>query len=255
MNGAKSIQDPLIGIVGPGRFGSALAFSLKAIGRKVTVRSRDQAMSLADWAAPCGVICLAVRDDQIEGLVLELAQLPVQGKTILIHSGVKALATMDPLARAGAVIGKFHPLQAFTEVGERQIPQGSPFAIEGDIAHLTEPWVQAWSGTMHRLEGDQWQVYHLAAVLAANFLPLFIREGADLLKGVGADDQGALDWLAPLVRHSVEGALNTGVKQPFSGPAIRRDVATIQKHLSWLREHRPELVEIYETATNRIMQR
>jgi len=250
---AEASSPETMGVIGPGRFGSSLAMSLENLGFHVITRAKNHALDLESWVMPCQVLCLCVRDHQIEDLVTQLAAVPIQNKTILMHSGVTPLSSLKVLAQKGAVIGKFHPLQAFTQVGSQPIPQGTPFAMEGPIQALVAPWVKAWGGVLHELKGDQWQVYHLAAVLAANFLPLFIRQGASLLEGMTSDQQSALDWLAPLVRHSVEGALNASVSQPFSGPAIRRDQATIAKHLSWLQHHKPGLTAIYQSATERIL--
>jgi len=121
-----------------------------------------------------------VRDDQLNTLIDDLATLDLTGKTVVHHAGTVALEVLQPLAERGARIGKFHPLQSFSEA-TALLPRGIPFAIEGDIDELVLPWIAAWDGQAHHLSGDAWATYHLAAVIAANFLPLFIREGADLL--------------------------------------------------------------------------
>ncbi len=245
----------IIGVLGPGRFGKALARGLGFLGYQVVVKGREGGtQSLAGWVSGCQVLCLAVRDDQLIPLVPTLADTAIRGKTVLIHSGTTPLSILNPLAERGAVTGKFHPLQAFTHSTNGTIPQGTPFAAEGPITSIVEPWVKAWSGSLHHLEGDQWAVYHLAAVLAANFLPLFIRAGATLLEPLEQNRQDALDWLRPLVQTTVEAALDGNNPLPFSGPAIRGDLGTIEAQAQLLEQLHPELSSLYRQATGTILE-
>ncbi len=244
-----------IGVLGPGRFGKALVLGLSSLGYKVMVKGREGGdRALTNWVSGCRVLCLAVRDDQIAAVVRALADTAIHGKTVLIHSGTTPLSVLEPLAERGATTGKLHPLQAFTQPDGGPIPQGTPFAVEGPITALVEPWVKAWSGSLHHLEGDQWAVYHLAAVMAANFLPLFIRAGATLLEPLAQNSQGSLDWLRPLVQTSVEAALDGDNPRPFSGPAIRGDLGTIEAHEHFLEGAHPELLPLYRQATRTILE-
>lgn len=240
-----------VGIIGMGRWGSSLAFGLKAFGCQVDGFARGDERTLHDFCRDLEVLCLCVRDDQLVSLVAHLSGSDLSGKTALIHSGTKPLAVAVPLEKAGARIGKFHPLQAFTQVREQAIPEHTHFAFEGDIEDLVAPWVSFWSGKLHHLVGDQWRDYHLAAVTAANFLPLLIRRGAAVLRPHADSDQDALDWLAPLVLQSVHGALNAGLQLPYSGPAVRGDEEVIEAHLSMLAEQ-PLLAALYRTASTMI---
>lgn len=245
-----------VGIVGRGRFGSHLAHGLRQLGHQVAVRTRQMPLALDAWSADRELLCLACRDDQLADLVAALASCSLAGKIVLIHSGTTPLALLDPLQQAGAVTGKFHPLMAFTEVADKPIPAGTPFAFEGPIEALVRPWAEAWDARLYRLRAEDWRTYHLAAVLAANFLPLFIREGARLLAPLTSEgDRGqALDWLAPLVRAAVEAALDPANPLPFAGPAVRGDsaVLTAQEHL--LQAHHPDWAELYRSASAMIME-
>ncbi|MDJ0836967.1 MAG: DUF2520 domain-containing protein [Acidobacteriota bacterium] len=241
-----------IGIMGLGRLGSSLAFSLERLGHRVLCRTRSAEEPLETWAAPCTVLCLCIRDDQIQGAVQTLTGLDLSGKTVLTHSGTAALTHLDPLTQRGAVIGKFHPLQAFTRKEAEPIPPGTPWAFEGEIRTLITPWVNAWKGSLHELSGEDWARYHLAAVTAANFLPLFIRAGARVLEPLAENKADALAWLAPLVRQSLEAGLDADNLLPFSGPAVRGDAKTIAEHEALLAELAPDLLPLYRLATERV---
>lgn len=241
---------PVVGILGLGRLGSSLECSLGALRHEVRVHRRGDI--LQDWLNACDVLCLSVRDDQIIGVVSELSVYDLGEKIALIHSGSVSLEVMRPLREAGAVVGKFHPLQAFTSMKAAPVPSGTPWAAEGPIDTLVRPWVDAWDGQLHFLTGDQWAVYHLAAVTAANFLPLFIRAGSNLLEPMSKDRQEALDWLAPLVRRSVEGALDAEKALPFSGPAVRGDRDVIAAQIELLEKLQPGMADLYRRASEEI---
>lgn len=250
---------PRVGVIGQGRWGSALVGGLRSIQIDTDVWQRqDQtrlgAVGLKTWLDRRDVLCLAVRDDQLTALVSQLAEWPHSQRVIMHHAGAISLDVLQPLAEQGAVIGKLHPLQTFSSHAA-QVPSGTPFAIEGDISTLVIPWITAWHGQYHYLNGDQWATYHLAAVMAANFLPLLIREGAALLAPLCKDRDAALAWLAPLVQRSVDQALNAENPLPFSGPAARNDQHTMQQQIEFLRTTRPELAQLYQQASQCIRQR
>ncbi len=244
-----------IGVVGRGRFGSHLAHGLRLLGHDVAVRTRESGAPLAAWVADREVICLACRDDQLAKLVAELDTCPLTAKTVLLHSGTTPLALMEPLQRRGAVIGKFHPLMAFTNVADAPIPPDTPFACEGPIEHLVRPWTEAWSAQLYCLRAEDWRTYHLAAVLAANFLPLFIREGARLLSPLTPNQSAseALAWLAPLVRASVAAALDGANALPYSGPAVRGDTAVLAAQTNQLVAEDPAWAALYRQASELIL--
>ena len=249
---------PVVGVLGLGRFGRALVRSLRDIGYTVAPKGKgggDPAQdrrALTTWARRCEVLCLAVRDMHIASVVAELSGTGLKDKTVLIHSGATPLDVLTPLEQEGAIIGKLHPLQSFTRAVDLPIPKGTPFAVEGEVLALVKPWVEAWSGTLHPLSPEQWLIYHVAAVTAANFLPLFIRAGAGLLEPLARDAQDALQWLRPLVQTSVDAALDADNHAPFSGPAVRDDQKTIQEHEDYLAQKHPDLLPLYRLATQTV---
>ena len=248
----RAAQKPIIGVLGLGRFGGALFRGLQDAGYEARGRTRNSDSDGRSWVEACDVLCLAVRNDQIAGVASWLLGMDVAAKTVMIHAGTTPLDILAPLERNGAMIGKLHPLQTFSQTHQPTIPPGTPFAVEGRISDLVEPWVQAWSGKLYPLKADQWTPYHLAAVVAANFLPLFIRSGAEVLASITSDRAEALDWLRPLVEGSVAAALDADNAAPFSGPAIRGDLETLARHEQYLQKHWPELLPLYKTASDLI---
>jgi predicted short-subunit dehydrogenase-like oxidoreductase (DUF2520 family) len=239
------------GVLGLGRLGSSLAFSFKHHGAKVLTKYRQG--DFATWLQQVDVVCLCIRDDELPEFVATHRHLNFANKVVLCHSGVTPLTVLQPFAEQGAVIGKWHPLQSFTNNEPAIVPPHTHWAFEGEIEDLIAPWTIAWDGVLHHLSGKDWQVYHLAAVLAANYLPLLIRMGSSVLEPLARDRQDALDWLKPLIEQSVAAGLDGQNDLPFSGPAIRGDTETLNKHSAWLAEHQPEFQALFMQASELLM--
>lgn len=242
--------DKIYGVVGIGRLGSSLIHSFGAHGGKVLPKSKEG--DFAEWLAQVDVVCLSLQDDALAPFVDVHQTFDFTDKTVLCHSGVTPLSVLQPLEKRGAVIGKWHPLQSFTLREPSLVPAGTHWAYEGDVADLVEPWTQIWGGVLHHLEGNDWQAYHLAAVLSANYLPLLIRMGSSILEPLAANRQEALDWLKPLIEQSVQAGLDGNNPLPFSGPAIRGDQATLDKHAAWLATHKPDYHDLFEHASDAV---
>lgn len=257
-----------VGVLGLGRFGSALFKSLALVSDSVYAwrrcddenwhnaadSNKPTTPDFSTWVEDCQVICICVQDDQIQNQVSRLEGMPLQGKTVLMHAGSLNLQILKPLEDKGAIIGKFHPLMAFSQK-QQCIPKGTPFAFEGAIEHLVRPWVNCWEGQLYPLTGDAWQVYHLAAVIASNFLPLFIRKGARLLTPLAnQSEQEALTWLAPLVKQSVANALDATNSLPFSGPAARNDGNVLAAQQVTLAQEGTTWANLYSLASKQITQ-
>lgn len=238
------------GVLGLGRLGSSLVASFQEHGASVLTKGR--AGDFDTWLQPVDVLCLCLRDDALAPFISAHRTANFTGKTVLFHSGVTPLQLLAPLAEQGARIGKWHPLQAFTNSEAKLVPAGTHWAYEGDVAALVAPWTRAWHGTLHHLQGDEWRVYHLAAVLSANYLPLFIRMGAHILEPLSENPQQALDWLKPLIEQSVAAGLDGGNALPFSGPAIRGDQATLAQHSAWLGKNQPSYQALFEQVSQAV---
>ena len=241
-----------IGILGPGRLGRSLAISLEALGFEIHTRARDDETTLAAWLADLEVVLMTVRDDQLQDAITAMAEVDLTGKTVIMSAGAVPLEVLAPLGERGAITGKFHPLQAFTDPRGRPVPEGTPWAIEGPIRDLVAPMVAAWGGTLYELSGEDWARYHLAAVFSANFLPLFIRAGARILAPLTRTPDDAIAWLEPLVRRSVEDALDAENPLPYSGPAVRGDVGVLEGQVAMLDQIDSEWAMLYRLASDAV---
>jgi predicted short-subunit dehydrogenase-like oxidoreductase (DUF2520 family) len=259
---------PRIGFVGAGPVGLTLARAFSAAGWPVVaVASRDPARRAAFQAAvpgaralpePAGVldeaaiIFLTVPDDAIAPIAAGLRL--YSGQAIVHTSGSLGLAVLAPAMAAGTMAGSFHPLVAFADpdAALAALP-GATIAIEGDepMVRLLLELAEAIGGQAVRIPPGGKAAYHAAAVLAAGGFVALLDAIAELGRGAGLDEAGALAIYAPLIRQSLANAERLGIRAALTGPIARGDTGTLRAHLAAMRALAPGAIELYVAAARR----
>ena len=225
-----------IELIGPGRAGGALAIAAHRAGHRIvgivgrTPRSeRDLAGAVRVHEGTADLRIIAVRDADIAAVAQALAS---ESPTPTVHvSGSTSISVLDPIARSGAPIGSFHPLQTLPNpvTGADRLP-GAWIAITAEPSFASELEVLAESlGCIpFALDDDRKPAYHAAAAAAANF-PLASLAVAERLT---ADAGVPFDALRPLVDAIVANAFDLGPTAALTGPIARGDVETVQRQLA-----------------------
>jgi predicted short-subunit dehydrogenase-like oxidoreductase (DUF2520 family) len=239
-------MDCQVAIYGMGRFGRALAGALPA---GVLARTGGRSPAPPGWddgyvrgvagfleGLTAQVVFLAVPDDALVAVAQEFAALPAAKNHDYVHaSGVRGAEAIGALG--DSEIGVFHILQSFpAEDGAARIP-GSYVTIAGDVrlaGRLKE--LAATLGLTPVMQPDPFDhvAYHAAAVLASNALIGLLDAGRELLVQAGLDPEAAGRMLIPLSRGTLANAERVGVKEALTGPVVRGDTGTIQRHLDVL---------------------
>ncbi len=138
--------------------------------------------------------------------------------------------------------GVLYPLQTLNKNQEASLAN-TPFLVEGSSPEVEESIVKlAGDITTKVLEIDskKRQTIHLAAVFANNFTNHMVHIGQRILQENSLD----LKLLDPIIEETVRkiGLVGAGAAQ--TGPALRKDQETIQKHLDLLKNH-PEWEKLY----------
>lgn len=214
-------------IVGAGRVGKAMAARL-ADRLPTRTAGRDLAVGEADLV----VLCVP------DGAIAEVAAALPVGPWVAHTSGATGLAALAPHERRFSL----HPLQTFTaELGPEQF-DGAWAAVtaetdEGlaaarDLAGLLglEPF---------ELDDEDRPVYHAAAAFASSFLVTVHEVASELMEAAGAPPEA----LEPLMRRTMDNGFR------HTGPLVRGDWETIERHRQVLRERRPQLLPLYEALT------
>ncbi|HEY7342691.1 MAG TPA: Rossmann-like and DUF2520 domain-containing protein [Ktedonobacterales bacterium] len=247
-----------IGIIGSGAVGGTLARAIAAAGGTVvavSARHLEHAEALSrhipgcrafttpdEVAAVSRLVLLAVPDDAI---------IPVAGRVqwsasqCVVHlSGAMSARVLSAATEHGAAVAALHPLMTFTraltdssldEIQERL--RGCVWALETSDETLRETLhaiVIALGGRVAMLSENDRIPYHIAGVLASNYIVTLIGAAVALWESFGEDASLAREALMPLVRASVENLAAMPPSAALSGPIARGDLGTLRAHLDWL---------------------
>ncbi len=254
-----------IGIYGLGRLGMSLTLAMFdrgfppiAVGSHriqhrdelpaaLRDRWRDTPVAMVESA---DLIFLTVRDDVIPDLVQALARhMPSSVKRSFIHcSGALGPDVFQPLLSSGHPGAVFHPLNSFPnpETG-RTLFDGTWIGL-----HATDPELeQQLMEIAKRLNGHPLildaaiqPLYHLVAVLVANAPVVLAEWGVRLLTNAGKD---RIPWEAyrPLIQTAMKAMQGGRPIAQLTGPWVRGDRQTIERHLATLEALDPERKDLY----------
>ena len=241
-----------IGLIGPGRVGAGLALALTQAGYAVRLHGRQKktlstplTMTVGDgvtpppWLGDIEILILAVRDDAITPLAASLAKArAVDERHVVLHlSGVQGQEALGPLVTSRAGLGSIHPLQTIVEPelaparlkGAWAAVEGMPRAVEAG-----EQLAQGLGMRPFRIATKAKPIYHAGAVFASNYLVVVEAVAQRLLRHAGLSDADAWAALRPLVEGTIENLSRHEPREALTGPVVRGDTATIDRHLQSL---------------------
>lgn len=191
--------------------------------------------------APADVYIISVSDAAVPQLSSQLA---FNGRFVVHTAGSLAMDAIDGKNRRGV----FYPLQTFSKNKAVDFVE-VPLCIEAENPsdlQLLESVSSSLSNSVYRIDSEQRRSLHVSAVFASNFANHMYKIGSDICAEYGIP----FDILKPLIR---ETASKIGVLSPReaqTGPAIRRDSATISSHLDLLTDENQKA--IYQLLTQSI---
>jgi predicted short-subunit dehydrogenase-like oxidoreductase (DUF2520 family) len=255
---------PTIAIVGAGNLGNALAISLRAAGYRVTQilsragrcsRSRAlllarrigaQAIVIGQGRIEAELVWLCVPDRRIRGCAESLVPMADWKDKLALHSsGVLASDELRPLQRRGAAVASFHPLMTFV-AGVVPMLSGVPFAVEGDArtVRAARNIARDLGGVAFAIAKKHKPAYHAWGAFASPLLLSLLVTAERVAAAAGVQRQPARQRMLPILRQTLANYAERGPAGAFSGPMIRGDAPTLEKHLRVL--HRmPEAREVY----------
>jgi predicted short-subunit dehydrogenase-like oxidoreductase (DUF2520 family) len=203
------------------------------------IDSTDQYRSGAD------LVILAIPDDAVA------ATLPLfeNDNALIVHTaGALPLQVFDNHHIAN--YGVLYPLQTFTR--KRRIDMAEvPILIETNTDANTERLFLLSKSILcnpYQITSAQRLRLHLAAVFACNFTNHCLSIAADILQQSGI----APDILHTLIRETINKALSATHPQDVqTGPALRGDYHTMQKHLTLL-QNNPLYANLYQMLSDSI---
>ncbi len=237
-------------IVGAGRMGQGIGLGLVAAGWEVrllarTARPVSPPLELAagpiraDAVRDRPLVLVATPDDAIAQAAEVLAVSGGVGRDhVVLHlSGLLDRTVLAALARTGAALGSFHPLQSIAEPATAPAQLRGAFAgIEGDPRALVagQRVAAALGMTAVPIDSTAKPAYHAGAVLAANYTTALAGVAARLAEAAGVPPATAARMYLPLIAGAAANLADLGAARALTGPIRRGDAGTIRAHLAAL---------------------
>jgi predicted short-subunit dehydrogenase-like oxidoreductase (DUF2520 family) len=189
---------------------------------------------------------IAVADDAISEVAGALRDThPING--VVVHTSGSRGVDILPFPRRGA----FYPLQTFSDshiVNFENVPV-LVTAEHDEVRSLLWSVAQHISSAVFDITDAQKPALHLAAVFANNFTNHLLTLAEEICLDYGV----SFDILKPLIEETATKAIVAGPSVSQTGPAIRGDQRTIEKHLDMLKADE-NLARIYLMLTDSIRQ-
>jgi predicted short-subunit dehydrogenase-like oxidoreductase (DUF2520 family) len=247
-------------IIGTGRLGSSLALRLHSKGYLIrslynrTLESCERIANQTDTdiygtfpARPedlGDVVFLCLPDDQIGAFAKKMG--PVDEGPAWVHtSGATPADVLLPLSSDGSGIASMHPVQTFT-IRNRDTAFNQCFVtLQGDpvLCGKLKKMVEAIGARPLLVDSRQKTAIHLAAVYVCNYMAPLFAASQGLLRDNGLEVR-ARDIFGPMVRQALDGLLSHPPAEVLTGPVVRGDTGTIDRHLEVLAES-PEWLPLY----------
>lgn len=232
------MNNPKVAIIGGGNVATALSDAFDAVTvTKLSSRQIDH-----EALNGCSVAIIAVSDDAIADVA---ANIGTFGGIIAHTSGSVPMNALFGCKAVG--YGVFYPLQTFSKgrhVDFREIPM----LIEGndnDTSMVLKALASSISDDVRMADSRQRAALHIAAVFACNFANAMWTVGSKLIEKADLP----FDIMAPLLRETLDKAIEMTPEKAQTGPAKRGDSNVMQKHIEALPDN---LANIYKSISQLI---
>ena len=184
------------------------------------------------------VYVLSVSDKAIEDVS---NQIPFTHKLVVHTSGTMGFDVINPKNKRGV----FYPLQTFSKSKEVEM-KSVPFCLETENVEdykTIENLAKSLSNSVYAINGEQRKSLHISAVFVSNFANHMYQIGNALCE----ENNVPFAILQPLIEETANKIKTLTPTEAQTGPAIRKDEPTIQKHLEALEN--PIYKELYQKIT------
>jgi predicted short-subunit dehydrogenase-like oxidoreductase (DUF2520 family) len=177
-----------------------------------------------------------------------------KGKVALHSSGALTSDELAILRERGAVVASVHPMMTFVR-GSRPSLAGVPFAVEGDTAaiRVARRMVKDLGGSAYSIRKKDKAAYHAWGTFASPLLTALLATTEQVAAAAGVSRKAARARMTPILLQTLANYAEVGAASGFSGPIIRGDVDTVNRHLRVLRGV-PAAREVYVALARAALQ-
>jgi predicted short-subunit dehydrogenase-like oxidoreductase (DUF2520 family) len=242
----------MVSIIGNGNVGTNLYQGFLSTGISTAIFARNPTLpyekKLSDIVGyPHDVVILAVSDSSINDVAENLTDLTA--KTILVHvSGATPIEVLHNTVHQN--VGVIYPLQSITK--DKAINwKKTPIFVQGSNAFVLEKLYEIsnrLSEKVYLATNETRLVVHLSAVLTNNFFTHLANLSYDLLE----ENNIQKDILIPILENTFQNISQIPPVMYQTGPAVRGDKITMQRHLKLIKDR--NLALVYNTLSTSISQ-
>ncbi len=187
------------------------------------------------------IYVLAVSDDAIEKVS---GMLPFKNKLVIHTSGSAPMQIINGANKSGV----FYPLQTFSK--DKIVDFATiPICIEAENKtdlDILRKLAASLSNKVYTISSEQRSVLHVSAVFVNNFTNYLFSIGSDICN----EHKVPFEILHPLIQETAQKVMEMDPNKAQTGPAMRKDVNTIERHLKILTNTTQQ--NIYTTLTKAI---
>jgi predicted short-subunit dehydrogenase-like oxidoreductase (DUF2520 family) len=169
------------------------------------------------------------------------------GSKLVVHTA--GSVSINVLNKLSTNFGVLYPLQSLRK--EMQAIPTVPFLVDGnreETAKFIAEFAYTISGSVKRAGDEERLRLHAAAVIVSNFTNHLYAIAEDFCRKEKVD----FDMLRPLILETAARVQQVSPSKVQTGPASRKDILTMDKHLRLLASH-PKLRTMYLRITDSIM--
>ena len=234
---AKALQHAHVEVLG---IWSQQFENAELLANQVGAKAVNQISEIANDESD--IILISVKDDAIAEVVTQLKN----HRGLIAHtSGAAALEVLN----GNTNYGVFYPLQTFSKHKTLDFSQ-VPLCLEANNTQSLQQLktlAALISKNIYEVDSEQRKILHLAAVFACNFPNYLYGVAQQLL----AQHELDFDIIKPLIAETANKVQTALPIEVQTGPAIRNDEQTLQKHEDLLKGH-SDWITIYKLLSEQI---
>ena len=243
-------------IIGSGNVASVMGRRALAAGHRILQVAGRNGLEVAALAKSLNAPAADLKDIDMQAMLYILClsdkALPTvhqwfqHPKAIVVHTA--GSVSVDVLMPVAKNYGVLWPLQSIRKEADPIPP--FPLIIDANTPEcmtILQDFGSTISSDLQQMNDEARSKMHLAAVAAGNFSNHLFA----LVKDYCDAEQLNINLLLPLLRETVERISYAHPREMQTGPAIRGDQATMEKHLEMLGKY-PELKGLYEVFSRMI---
>jgi predicted short-subunit dehydrogenase-like oxidoreductase (DUF2520 family) len=208
----------------------------------LAILSKEKIITNLHNLADADIYILAVSDNAIAEITKDL---PFKNRLVAHTSGSSGLDVISNQNRKAV----FYPLQTFSkskDINFKEVPICLEAENNADLQILKEI-ASSLSKTVYEISSSQRKALHVAAVFANNFTNHLY----SLAEEICINNNMDFAILRPLIAETSDKIKYLSPIQAQTGPAVRKDTATIAAHLQFIENN--DTKEIYKLLTKSII--